>query len=471
MELGKNCGIKGKIFYADTTIPDKNGKPIHIKAGDLVINLDEIDDSCPSDRLATIIHECIHVYVDTPCFLLQKMAGQPTYGYTDRNIKWLRAEGNQSDKDYQRLERMEKDTEKLTAFVMLEEHTFRAECARLLAMCSGVADMRNLKWMLDQLTSEYGASKQMTKIRMKEAGFNKAEGLWNFTADGQRIPDHDVSGEWESGVCYTIDRDVALALLERSERFVNALASGKYVYVNSVYVLNHPKYVTKNAYGDTVLTVDALGHMNECCLSFKPGHRHTDMEFSCGAAARGKKKPVEGKFCEVDFESEPGTDGYYDENEAYANAAEDWGELAGKLHGTFRNALQTVLDELGLTQQTLANRLGVSRQALDKWLKREVILKRHVVGICIALSLDYAVSFRLIELVPHRLGFYGTDAIFMHMLCDKEITIVRANDIMEQRGLKKLNDGRQFEQDLLDFDEETRGRLRCKYGTELTRKD
>lgn len=469
--LGKGCGIKGHIFYSDMILMGDDGKPVKFKAGDIVINMYEINENRPSDLLATIIHECIHVFVDTPCFMLQKMAGKPSYSYMDRNIKWLKAEANKQNSDYQRLERMEKATEKLTAYVMMQEDVFRRECVRLLALYGGIADMPTLRLMLEQLTPSFGASMQMTKIRMKEAGFNKVEGLWNFTSNGERIPDHDVSGEWESGISYTIDRDVAIALLGRSEGFAEALRTGKYVYVNGMYVLDHPKYVRRNSSGKAILTKEALKHAEQCCLSFKPGHRHIDMEFSCGAAARGKKKPVEGKFCDVDFHSEPGTAGYESEVKSYGVSATDWGALAGSLAGTFKEALKTVLDALGMTQQTLANRLGVSRQALDKWLKREEILKRHVVGICIALHVKPIVSFRLIDLAPHHLGCFGADALYMQMICDDDMTVPIGNDVMVSHNYKKLNDGRQFEQDLVDFDEETRDKLRRQFGTELTRND
>lgn len=87
--LGMNCGIIGQIIYADTIMTDGCGMPLELKAGDILINLDEIHR--PSDRLATIAHECIHVFMDTPFFLLQMMAGTPP-AFLDRSIKWLKAE-------------------------------------------------------------------------------------------------------------------------------------------------------------------------------------------------------------------------------------------------------------------------------------------------------------------------------------------------------------------------------------------
>ncbi|MBQ9321135.1 MAG: hypothetical protein IJ239_02065, partial [Eubacterium sp.] len=108
----------------------------------------------------------------------------------------------------------------------------------------------------------------------------------------------------------------------------------------------------------------------------------------------------------------------------------------------------------------------VSRQAFQKWLKREIMLKRHVVGICISLKLDIGVSLRLIELAGLHLSYYGADPIYLHLLSDRNMTVERGNDILTEQGFKKLNDGRQFELDMLDFDSQTQSQLRRRYGIE-----
>lgn len=43
---------------------------------------------------------------------------------------------------------------------------------------------------------------------------------------------------------------------------------GSYQYVDAHFVLNHPKYVTQDIFGETVLTDYARNHMDECCLIF-----------------------------------------------------------------------------------------------------------------------------------------------------------------------------------------------------------
>ena len=46
------------------------------------------------------------------------------------------------------------------------------------------------------------------------------------------------------------------------------------------------------------------------------------------------------------------------------------------------------------------------------------------------------------------------------------MTIERGNDILTEQGFKKLNDGRQCEMDMLDFDSQTQSQLRRRYGIE-----
>ena len=473
--LGNEGGIKGRIFFADMMIEDAWGEPIAFEAGDIVINLDEIRH--PSDLLATIIHECVHVYFDLAFFMLQLMAGVPCYNFIDRSAKWLKSHKNAvSSVTSTLIEEMEKQTESLTAYVMMEENHFRSECQRLFEITSYDESPAALLWMMEQLSGEFGSSMQMTKIRMKETGIQKAEGVWNFIGEKIRVPDHASGEEWEPGVVYTIDRPDALALFNSSEQFAQALLSGKYVYIMGSYVLDAPKYVESVA-GHDSLTDYALTHMKECCLSFRMQSTHTPVAYVCGTAARAKKQRNPDKYLTRHIlNSEPDSEKAKRERTVFANDANDWAALADSLHGTFKEALQTVLDTLGITQGQLSEELGVARNTLLKWIGREFILKRHVIGICLALHVRPVVSMRLIELAPHRLGYHGADALYIQLLCDSDATVESGSLVLEQEGYKRLNAGEQkkreglnsgketiYESDLIDFDFDTQQKMRKVY--------
>ena len=473
--LGTGCGIKGRIFFTDMMAEDAWGNPIEFDAGDIVVNLDEIRQ--PSDLLATIVHECIHVYFDLPFFMLQLMAGVPCYNFIDRSAKWLKSHKNAvSSVTSTLIEEMEKQTESLTAYVIMEENHFRSECQRLFEITGYDESPAALLWMMEQLSGKYGSSMQMTKIRMKENGIQKVEGVWNFIGEKIRVPDHASGDEWEPGVVYTIDRPDALALFNSSEQFAQALLSGKYVYIKGNYVLDAPKYIER-VDGHDSLTDYALSHMKECCLSFRPQSTHTPVAYVCGTAARAKKQRNPDKYLTHHIlNSEPDSAKAEKERTIFANDAYDWAALADRLHGTFKEALQTVLDTLGVTQGQLAEELGVARNTLIKWIGREFILKRHVIGICLALHVRPIVSMRLIELAPHRLGYHGADALYLQLICDSEATVESGSLVLEQEGYKRLNAGEQrkrdgldsgkdtiYESDLIDFDLETQHKMRKVY--------
>lgn len=407
----------------------------------------------------------VHTVLDLPFFMLQLMAGVPSYNFIDRTSSWLRKEQDGQYDGMELIAEMEKQDEKLTAYVMMEEGTFCNECERMFERTGNDRSPRALMWMLGILTKIYGASMQMTKIRMKEIGITEVEGIWNFIGNKERVPDHAASGGWYSNVIYTIDRQDAIALISSSERFASVLLSGRYVYLEGHYVLNDPRYIETAPNGMQRLTEYAHAHIDECCLAFRPKRRKITFQYASGSAARTKKNG-NGKYNTVELVSEPGEEGYQAENNAFSESAARWGALAGALHGTFHDALQMVLDELGVSQTTLASHMGVSRQAFQKWLKREIMLKRHVVGICISLKLDIGVSLRLIELAGLHLSYYGADPIYLHLLSDRNMTIERGNDILTEQGFKKLNDGRHFELDMLDFDSQTQSQLRRRYGIE-----
>lgn len=87
------------------------------------------------DRNTAIIYECLHVYLHLPFFMMQMMAGHPSYSYIDRVSGSDISLKTKAEKDH--LKWMEWQAEKMTPYVMMEESQVRSECGRLLALRGG----------------------------------------------------------------------------------------------------------------------------------------------------------------------------------------------------------------------------------------------------------------------------------------------------------------------------------------------
>ena len=279
--LGKN-GIRGLISFSKKKIMDGDGIPVEVQPGDIIINMEYIEEEW--DRIAAIIHECLHVYLHLPFFMLQMMAGNPDYSYIDRLSDTTASLTTRAERDH--VKWMEWQAEKMTPYVMMEEGTVRRECSRLLAIRRGDRSPETLEWIMKQLSAEYSSSCQMSKIRMEEVGIQKAADIWNFIDGKKKVPNFSAGSKRKDGAVYTIGFDDAVDLYMRSAEFARVIDSCRYVYIEGHYVLNHPKYVRTGENFKRYLTPHARKNIAECSLSFRIAARDKHLNYFFGAAAR-----------------------------------------------------------------------------------------------------------------------------------------------------------------------------------------
>jgi len=84
--------------------------------------------------------------------------------------------------------------------------------------------------------------------------------------DGHYVKPHSFKkGAVQSNQTYSIPAiDAAIQSLI-NPRLKN---TNHYLYIDSHFVLNHPKYVYQNEDGETMMTDYARYHVDECCLAF-----------------------------------------------------------------------------------------------------------------------------------------------------------------------------------------------------------
>ena len=429
---------RGIIYFSEKTVPiigwDGVPKEITVRPLTMLINAD----LCPTPEIenSTVVHECVHAYLDSRFFLLQSLAGGERDACMGRSVNATRYLRPNSP-----IEWMELQAEKLPAYILMEVNNTRRVIEELYDDSHWDKSPANVMSVVEKLAERFGVSKSMAKYRMIEVGFPEAEGVYCFT-ESRRIPDHGCSDNWNKETTYTISIGDAAMLIAESAAFRSTLMSGFYTYLEGHYCLDKSKYVWKDRFGNRRLTDYARTHVDECCIAFTVSGRYANVEYIEECAA--KKIPAANKLLpRYDFKSEPDSEEFDKESSIFIKDAQVWDELLKNLPNSFPDAVGALLAAKEMTMEQLALEIGVSRSAVYKWLDQERVSLRHVVAICIALDLRADICEALVGLsgstfrntLEHILlrGFlYHTDAI----------TVAVANAIMDKRGLPKLTNGK-----------------------------
>ena len=445
--------IMGEVFFdwTDVVLRDRGGnsKTVRVPPMTILINTDKC--GSPEIENSTMVHECCHVYLDLLYFRLQMLSGSAVTSHARRvrgnlirpSVRTGAPSPKGEGKGYAVIEMMERQAEKLPAFVLMEEKNTRREIARLMAARGGVRSPENIYRVICQLAERFQVTRAMARNRMIELGYPEAEGVYTYL-EGKRIPNYGCGGAWKHGVTYVIPMRDAGALLMESEGFRRRLESGRYIYTEGHYCLNAEQYIIRDVRQEAHLTEYARHHIEECCLPFSVRASFGGAAFQDAQAAR--KAPVKDRYqSRYEFKEEPDTKAGRKENDLFAEDAGRWGELAMNLPDNIAAAVQTILDLKGITQMELAMRLGISRTALWKWCSEKMSL-RHVVAICIALDVPGCVGEDLVRLAGYSFRYTEEHKLLRFMLYNtRDLTVARANEIMRQRNLAPLTEGRNEE--------------------------
>ena len=436
--------IMGQIYYdyGEIDLIDDEGAVYRkrIRPGTILISKDNC--SSAAVRNSTIVHECCHMYLDRWFFLLQMMAGRPYQAYSSR-----RKEHRQGIHRGTAIEWMEKQCEKLPAFLMMERDDTVCFVDRIMAEHGGVRSPESMRNMIELLAKRNGVSFSMAKCRMIELGYYEAEGIREYV-NGQVVPDHGCAGTWPEKATFTISAQDAAKLACADSAFESVLRSGRYRYVEGHFCINDERYCYIDEFKRIRLTYYARNHIDECCLAFKVNGCRMKVEFRQSAVFR--KKGETGQYPSgYTLAAEPGTEGYEKENGRMVSDSLLWMDIYKELDDKFGESIKNILERKELTQETLAAMLGVSPKALYNYLNSDKISLPHIIGICVALSLPYFISTELIGNAGYSLCKNKIDFLYRQFLIQSEqISVERCEDILKEQGYPPLFRGEGNERNL-----------------------
>ena len=393
----------------------------------------------PRTRNSTIVHECIHIYLDYSFFMLQMIARRATAPFTRRMASGAKQQFPQNSP----LQWMELQAEKLPAYVIMEEESTKAYLENLFSELGDRHSTKALELALNTMSRHYCVSKSMAKYRMIELGYYEAEGIYNYV-DGNPIPDHTCAGTWRRGITYTINPREATRLCASSGAFDLLLRNGRFRYVEGHFCWDSAEYLEKICYssGRSVyrLRPEARKKIDECCIAFEVHGRHSYATYEPGCCARKAKEAHNDRYLgRYQLSAEPDSMEYDLENIQFSKDAERWGELRYDLPVDFREAINMIVDKRNISRESLALALNVDRKTLYSAIRANSPSLSHMVGIMVALQVPYYISIDVIEANGPKLRNTPLHHLYRQMLlCAGSLTVERCNDMLMRAGFPPL---------------------------------
>lgn len=122
-----------------------------------------------------------------------------------------------------------------------------------------------MPFVIDELADFFMVSRTAAKLRMIDVGYEEAAGAFIYI-DGHYVKPHAYKkGSIKHNHTYSIPAQDAAIQSIINPKLKDA---DYYVYIDSHFVLNHPRYVYQNEAGETLMTDYARYHVDECCLAF-----------------------------------------------------------------------------------------------------------------------------------------------------------------------------------------------------------
>ncbi len=270
--ITKDCSVFGQIFFADfnAELYDfETDTTVHqtVKAKTIIVdpkvfflrNIGSVNN--------TIIHECVHWDRHRKVFELERL-----YNSEATQIKCMVIGGVMDSKIHTATDYMEWQANSLTPRIQMPIDQFKIKATEFIQKYRNefgdVPLVDIMEPVIEELATFFSVSRQAAKIRMVDAGYQEAVGAFTYI-DGRYVRSHAFKqGSIEKSQTYSIGVDDAAFITFSDKRLRDQAGKGAYIYVESHFCLNDPKYITNDNTGRVVMTEYARLHIDECCLVF-----------------------------------------------------------------------------------------------------------------------------------------------------------------------------------------------------------
>lgn len=442
-EITKDFSIFGQIYFQDCDAEfydaDIDGMvKTRVNAGTIIVdpkayflrNLGSVNN--------TIVHECVHWDQHRKAFELERL-----YNSSATRIK-CQVVGGIKDNTRDATDWMEWQANALAPKIQMPIAMFKTQAFKLIKQFRSELGTHELidvmEPVIDALATFFCVSRTAAKIRMIDAGYEEAIGTFTYI-DGRYVKPHRFKkGVLERNQTFSIGAEDAAIQSITNPEMAALVRDGSYIYVDSHFVLNHPKYITQDIFGQTVLTDYARNHMEECCLVFE-----LSVKSGCKERYYTECFLNRDKTSNIDFDIKYCNGFEYatpeKKAEILADTLADEMRVYNELPTSFTKSLQMVFAWKDVTFVEIEKRTMLSSKTISRIVNGENQGSiNSIILICLGLHLPPEISKHIIDKSPFSLSFSNQSHLWYNFvlthLYTKSMVEIRA--FLQEHGANPL---------------------------------
>jgi transcriptional regulator with XRE-family HTH domain len=414
-EITKDFSVFGQIYFhdCDAEFYDEDSDEMvltHVDARTIFVdpkayflrNLGSVNN--------TIVHECVHWGLHRKAFELERL-----YNSSVTRIK-CQVVGGIKDNNRDATDWMEWQANALAPRIQMPLSTFKTKAFELIKQFRaelGTSELIDvMEPVIDALAAFFCVSRTAAKIRMIDAGYEEAIGTFTYI-DGRYVKPHKFKkGILQRNQTFSIGAEEAAIQSITNPEMAALVRDGSYLYVDSHFVLNHPRYITQDENGVTELTNFARNNMEECCLVF-------DLSVKSGCKERYHSECFlnRDKTSDIDFEIKYCNGFEYSTPERkakiLAETLADEMRVYNELPNSYNSSLKIVREWRDVTYKELAERTMVNERTIRRIVNGEEPGSiNSIILICLGLHLPPKISSHIIRNSPFSLNFNNNSHIW-----------------------------------------------------------
>ncbi len=261
--------------------------------------------------------------------------------------------------------------------------------------------LKAIETVIEELAEFYCVPKQSVRQRMIELGYPEAQGVRNY-CNGGYVPNYWVDPDAIApGQTYTVSLNAATEEYSRNQYFRSRIDSRKYVYVESHFCLNSPKYVEPNEKAGLRLTDYVRRHMDKCCLVFDVGSAQAEYKYRSDSLKR-ETPSVSGYVIFYPEKNKVEADA---QQESPLDAANRISAIMTELPAGLGATLVYHMERLKITKEKLEELSNVSISTIQRIRSKNCpsVSLQSIIALCIGMSLDPELSEDMVEKAGYRL--------------------------------------------------------------------
>ena len=428
--ITEDCSVFGQIYFKDTDAmvydEDKGCEvPLPVTRGTIIVDPDVAFQRNLGAYNNTIVHECVHWDLHKKAFELERLFND------DASQIKCKVVGGIAGRSTEATKWMEWQANALAPRIQMPYAMFKRKASELIREYRdklGVFELCELMpFVIEDIAAFFVVSRTAAKLRMIDIGYEEAAGAFIYI-DGQYVKPHTYKrGSLKPHQTFSIPAQDAAIQSITNPALKNA---DKYVYIDSHFVLNHPRYVYQDEAGITRMTDYARYHVDECCLAFDMSLRGKYEEYyhrEC-FLNRDKGTPIDfdlvytGANAELDEKRK---------NKLLGDVIMEEARVLNGLSNNFTLAWQELLKWKGISQAELSRRTGITEKTIGKIINQESAgTINNLVLMCLCAHFPWDISDYLIQRSQHRLVLTN-DSHVWYSFCLKHMYTKSKDEIQD----------------------------------------